>query len=270
MAKIYKWSNITMSALTFLKYQYWFFGSCINEKLCDKIIEAGETEMSEMIKRGENTTATTYGYKEEKGDNDKKILDKTYEDLQKDGVNPNEVTVRKTNIAWLSGSSGHQWLFDLIVPYINEANKKTGWNFDISASESAQFTKYDSGGYYGWHADGNPETYKKYIEGISPKMKDPYGEERPVPPYVKDDIMVGKYRKISMTLNLTDPKEYDGGDLKFDFGPHWEGNRYHLCEEIRPRGSMIVFPSSLYHQVTPVTRGTRYSLVIWFLGKPFK
>ena len=87
-----------MSALTFLKYQYWFFGSCINEKLCDKIIEAGETEMSEMIKRGENTTATTYGYKEEKGDNDKKILDKTYEDLQKDGVNPNEVTVERLTL----------------------------------------------------------------------------------------------------------------------------------------------------------------------------
>jgi predicted 2-oxoglutarate/Fe(II)-dependent dioxygenase YbiX len=61
----------------------------------------------------------------------------------------------------------------------------------------------------------------------------------------------------------------EGGNLKFDLGPH-RGDRYHECAEIRPRGSIIVFPSHVYHQVTPVTKGTRYSLVAWNLGYPFK
>jgi PKHD-type hydroxylase len=46
--------------------------------------------------------------------------------------------------------------------------------------------------------------------------------------------------------------------------------RYHTCTEIRPRGSIIVFPSFIHHLVTPVTEGTRYSLVIWNLGKMFR
>ena len=43
-----------------------------------------------------------------------------------------------------------------------------------------------------------------------------------------------------------------------------------VCEEIRPKGSIIVFPSFLYHQVTPITKGTRYSLVMWVLGRPWQ
>ena len=73
-----------------------------------------------------------------------------------------------------------------------------------------------------------------------------------------------------MTINLNEPGEYEGGNLKFDFGPHSEGERFHECTEIRPQGSIIVFPSFVQHQVTPVTKGTRYSLVLWSLGQPFK
>ena len=42
------------------------------------------------------------------------------------------------------------------------------------------------------------------------------------------------------------------------------------CTEIRPRGSIIVFPSFCWHRVAPVTKGTRYSLVMWNLGRPFR
>jgi PKHD-type hydroxylase len=83
--------------------------------------------------------------------------------------------------------------------------------------------------------------------------------------------MVGKIRKISMTLNLNEPGDYDGGNLKFDFGRHVEGvDPFYECEEIRPQGSVVVFPSFVDHCVTPITRGTRYSLVLWCLGDPFK
>ena len=74
-----------------------------------------------------------------------------------------------------------------------------------------------------------------------------------------------------MLIRRTEPFYFIfvGGNLKFDLGPHSK-KRYHTCTEIRPRGSIIVFPSHLYHQVTPVTTGTRYSLVAWNLGKPFQ
>ena len=42
------------------------------------------------------------------------------------------------------------------------------------------------------------------------------------------------------------------------------------CKEILPKGSLIVFPSFVWHRVCPVKRGTRYSLVIWNLGWPYK
>ena len=81
--------------------------------------------------------------------------------------------------------------------------------------------------------------------------------------------MWDKIRKISMTVNLTNPKNYAGGNLKFDFGHH-NAKRFHVCQEIRPTGSIIIFPSYTHHCVTPVTRGTRYSLVLWSLGKPWR
>ena len=96
------------------------------------------------------------------------------------------------------------------------------------------------------------------------------GEQQPINGFTDNAFYWGKVRKLSMTLNLTEPDDYTGGDLKFDFGPHAGRGRFKTCKEIRPRGSLIIFPSYLYHQVTPVTKGTRYSLVIWSLGKPFR
>jgi PKHD-type hydroxylase len=88
--------------------------------------------------------------------------------------------------------------------------------------------------------------------------------------YTTDPLMIGKVRKLSLTLNLNSPGDYEGGNLKFDYGFHSDGEQFHECEEIRPQGSVIIFPSFLDHCVTPVTAGTRYSLVLWSLGQPFK
>ena len=81
--------------------------------------------------------------------------------------------------------------------------------------------------------------------------------------------MVGKTRKIRVTISLNDYREYSGGKLRFDLGPH-RPDRYHTCNEIKQKGSVVVFPSHIHHQVTPVTKGTRYSLVCWNLGAPFR
>ena len=82
--------------------------------------------------------------------------------------------------------------------------------------------------------------------------------------------LIGKVRKLSITLMLSDPNDFEGGNLKFDFGSH-EKNRYkEISGNDNQQGSMIVFPSYKYHCVTPVTKGTRYSLVVWFNGRPMK
>ena len=195
--------------------------------------------------------------------------DKTIEEMKKDLGEDKDVNkeryVRDSEVCWFNDD----WLYNLIHPYLQTANIRSGWKYDWNFSESFQFTKYNKGGFYGWHADGTSchyGRYKRYIPGVSPTTKDggiPKG-------YTDNPGMVGKVRKLSMTINLNKPGEYDGGNLKFDFGPHASGKRFHEVEEIRPQGSIIVFPSWLYHQVTPVTRGTRYSLVLWSLGEPFK
>ena len=82
------------------------------------------------------------------------------------------------------------------------------------------------------------------------------------PKFSEDKNKWGKVRKISMTLNLTESSNYEGGNLKFDLGPHVKENRFKVCDEIRPKGSVIIFPSFMYHCVTPVTSGTRYSISI--------
>ena len=80
-------------------------------------------------------------------------------------------------------------------------------------------------------------------------------------------------RKLSVTINLSEGEEYDGGDLQFDYrnedGPDLKSNIV-TAEIAREKGAVVVFPSHIWHRVTPVTKGTRYSLVVWLIGKPFK
>ena len=65
-------------------------------------------------------------------------------------------------------------------------------------------------------------------------------------------------RVLSVTVQLSKASEYEGGDLVFDYDRH---------SMPRVQGTVIIFPSNLYHEVTPVTRGTRYSLVQCYKGK---
>ena len=81
----------------------------------------------------------------------------------------------------------------------------------------------------------------------------------------------GKIRKLSVTVSLSDETEYEGGDFEFDFRNNDKGaNQPLICKEIKPKGSIVVFPSFVWHRVKPVISGTRYSLVMWNLGQPWK
>tara|TARA_R100001443_G_scaffold62017_1_gene72030 strand:- start:2619 stop:3248 length:630 start_codon:yes stop_codon:yes gene_type:complete len=154
---------------------------------------------------------------------------------------------RDSDLVWLNDT----WIYKELHPYIHAANKNSGWNFEWDRSESCQFTKYKLNQYYDWHCDSWDKPY-----------------QNPGPDF-------GKIRKLSMTCQLTDGSEYQGGELEFDFrnyDPHLRNKKTHIIQakEILPKGSIVVFPSFVWHRVKPVTKGTRYSLVMWNLGYPFK
>ena len=150
---------------------------------------------------------------------------------------------RKSDVVWISG----RWLYNEIQPYIHMANANANWNFQWDFTEACQFTEYKKGQFYDWHCDSSETPYDK----------------------PDDANRNGKIRKLSMTLCLTEPDEYEGGDLEFAFHD-LDGNKQpRICEEIRARGSVIVFPSFVWHRVKPVTKGIRHSLVCWNLGQPY-
>lgn len=249
-----------------LTYSYWHFKQAISPEDCRKILDMGIAKLEQDKSRGINTEAYTHG-RNEKGsmpDADPQG-ENTQQQLKKTGKN--NVYVRDSNVAWLND----KWLYDLVTPFVKKANANAGWNWQWDYCENFQFTVYKPDGFYSWHKDGisdNFGRYKRYLYGITPESI----QDNNILPsgYATEDKMIGKVRKISVTINLNAPGDYEGGNLKFDFGHHNDGDQFHECEEIRPQGSIIVFPSFLPHCVTPVTKGTRYSLVLWCLGEPFK
>ena len=128
-----------------------------------------------------------------------------------------------------------------------QANENSGWNYDITAVESMQITKYKTGSFYGWHRDGPSDGLSVY------NMPD-------------SKFMHGKVRKLSMTILLNG--NYQGGEFQFAHYNKFDCNAE--TPDFKNAGSIIVFPSFMEHQVAPVTKGTRYSLVAWFVGPPFK
>jgi len=210
-----------------LSNYFWCFKSALTPRFCDEVIKYGLSQ--------EESIARTGGF-------DKPTLSKQdVKNIQKK---------RRSDLVWLNDT----WIYKEIHPYVHEANRSAGWNFEWDRSESCQFTKYKQGQYYDWHSDSWNKPYQRK------NQQDPDN---------------GKIRKLSMTCQLTDGSEYKGGELEFDFrnyDPHMRDEDKHIrnVPEILPKGSIVVFPSHLWHRVKPVTKGTRYSLVVWHLGYPFK
>jgi PKHD-type hydroxylase len=155
----------------------------------------------------------------------------------------NLYTIRNSNIVWLND----KWIYDIIHPFVHMANKNAGWNFDWDFSEDCQFTIYKKDQHYSWHPDSS-ET----------------------PLVSENKNLNGKIRKLSVTLSLSDPNTYKGGELEFHARQNRHCDDYYTCDPIKPKGSIAVFPSFVWHRVKPVTEGTRHSLVVWNLGYPFK
>jgi PKHD-type hydroxylase len=240
------------------KYSYYWFNKALTDDQCDRIIENGENRIKNLKKEGISTEATTFGETHKGAKNAGKI---SIEDKTESEIGNKKVYIRDSEVSWFGGDQD-QWIYSLLTPYIAEANQKAGWKYDYDYHECIQFTKYGLNQFYGWHIDGEGDHFNVY--------RKPNPNSKRTLKQVDDERMWGRVRKISMTVNLSPENSYEGGNLKFDYGPHFKGKRFQECTEMRPRGSIIIFPSFLHHQVTPVTSGTRYSLVMWTIGKPFK
>ena len=142
-----------------------------------------------------------------------------------------DTSKRVTTISWIPFKEMSHMYEDL-HKFIQKANENHFGFGDIKITEQAQFTEYPEGGFYDWHMDCDINMQ----------------HEPPV-------------RKISMTLLLNDPSEFEGGHLEL-MSPGTFG-------ELK-QGHAICFASFINHRVQPVTRGVRQSLVVWFGGKPFK
>lgn len=192
------------------------------------------------VRRYGNMTQKQMGITGETGEKHKDLNQQDIKNIQKK---------RDSNIVWMNDP----WIYKEIKPYIALANKNAGWNYDLDFSEPCQFTEYKPGQYYGWHSDD---------------LTKPFNDKNDVNKF-------GKIRKLSVTCSLSDPSEYQGGELEFDFrtyDPNLRDESKHVtqCNEVLPKGSIVVFPSFIWHRVKPVIRGIRHSLVIWNLGYPYK
>ena len=136
---------------------------------------------------------------------------------------------RVSHIAWIEPQPAHHWLYHKLALLFAQANRHYG--FELTGFVDAlQYTVYGPEQHFEWHLDlGLDQT---------------------------------SARKLSMTIQLTEPHEYAGGDLEFvnlDAG-----------DQGRQLGAATFFPSYLAHRVTPVKSGVRRSLVAWGYGPAFK
>ena len=145
--------------------------------------------------------------------------------------NSDHALARQSTVSWLPFDK-MQPMYDDINNFIQKTNRNHFGFGDIQIREQAQVTEYIKGDFYNWHTDTALDM----------------DVEPPV-------------RKLSMTLLLNDPSEFDGGELQIAGAKN---------TKLMKQGHATIFASFLQHTVTPVTRGVRRSLVMWFGGEPFK
>ena len=199
--------------------------------------ELDKTVCNKIIQLGENKWEDSLVDIKKEITNEERISGRV-PDLQSD---PN---MRKCSVAWL----GELSLYDVVFSYARKANDNSGWKYDIPVVEKMQLTRYRGGEFYNFHKDGDSDHLSVF--------KNP-----------KDEILRGYVRKLSMSIILND--DYEGGEFQFAEYKNEECIITTVPEK-SSLGTIIVFPSGVEHRVKPVTSGTRYSLVCWFCGPPFK
>jgi PKHD-type hydroxylase len=139
---------------------------------------------------------------------------------------------RRAKTSWINLDSHTEWIFSRLGYVVSSINGKF-YGFNLHGFvESLQYSVYsaEDQGYYDWHLD--------------------WGSN-------------GSQRKMSVVIQLSEPDDYQGGDLQI-----MTSNNPSTVEKGLGRGA--IFPSFTLHRVTPVTQGTRKTLVAWVCGDQFK
>jgi len=145
--------------------------------------------------------------------------------------------MRKTAVSFITDKEN--LMNELVWGFIRQANKEY-FKYKLDYFQAIQFARYRDGGHYDWHQDSSSQ-----------------------------DLST-ECRKLSLTFSLTDDSEYEGGLLQFYHGDKPYDDKDHDIErDIKSVGTVIVFDSRDWHRVTPVTKGTRYSIVCWTVGPNF-
>lgn len=147
--------------------------------------------------------------------------------------------IRNSRVKWIPQEPEWDWLYLKLMDMAKIANNEL-WQFEMhTAPEMIQYTEYlaNENGKYDWHQDIGP--------GL-PSL-----------------------RKVSITVQLSEADEYEGGDLKIWMGGDLS-DEMNLVTAPRGAGHVVVFPSYMPHCVTPVTKGIRRSFVIWLGGEHYK
>jgi PKHD-type hydroxylase len=219
----------------------WFAPACFTIKECDEIERAA---LQLPVQEG----------RVGKDDGDVDAPDGTGHGNQDDSI-------RTSTVKWFTDDKIPQNINQKLYDVTCQANSEMGWHHAFDYKENTQYTVYNAenekpkGDFYTWHTDSGPE--------VNPD---------------------GCIRKLSMTVQLSDPNDYEGGHfqwlepqrqfdrMEIDTGKPTIDIEQCICTapfSAKEKGTVIIFPSFLYHQVTPLIRGERRVLVNWYCGKPY-
>ncbi|MGE3802511.1 MAG: 2OG-Fe(II) oxygenase [Candidatus Kapaibacterium sp.] len=147
------------------------------------------------------------------------------------GERTQDETLRKSSVIFLPSGGEYNWIYEKLAMVAQQCNFQR-FGFDlIGFAQELQLTEYAEGDFFEWHMDfGGGEISN---------------------------------RKLSLTVQLSDPEDYEGGSLQFMINDK-------IVDAPRTKGTIVVFPSFIMHRVTRITRGIRRSIVGWVSGVPYR
>ena len=144
--------------------------------------------------------------------------------------------IRATKVAWVARQPATEILYQRMEQVVLDINARY-FRFDLSALATFQYALYGGpeGGHFDWHKD--------YGRDPSDPNQEP--------------------RKLTISLQLSDSSDYEGCDLQLRAG-------HQIDTAPRERGTVVAFPANVLHQVTPIRKGIRRSMVAWAVGPEFR
>ncbi|MEM6720475.1 MAG: 2OG-Fe(II) oxygenase [Bacteroidota bacterium] len=139
--------------------------------------------------------------------------------------------LRKSSVMFIDNTPENDWIYSKLASIAMASNQERYWFDLLGFHQELQLTRYSTGDFFDWHLD-----------------------------FGAGEISA---RKLSMTIQLSEPDAYEGGDLEFMINQK-------VVKAPREKGTIVVFPSFIMHRVTEITKGTRQSIVGWVSGPPYR